>query len=82
MPAERSQQIERLYHEARERDPRERAAFLVQACAGDNALGVLETGSLMSTAPVIYQLFLERRERIGIDCRRTRRAVSREVEPW
>src|SRR5207249_6564409 len=38
MPAERSQQIERLYHEARERDPRERAAFLVQACAGDNAL--------------------------------------------
>src|SRR5262245_13633842 len=38
MPAERSQQIERLYHDARERDPRERAAFLAQACAGDSAL--------------------------------------------
>src|SRR5262245_51710580 len=38
MPAERSQQIERLYHEARERDPRERAAFLAQVCAGDSAL--------------------------------------------
>src|SRR5882672_3798921 len=38
MPAERSQQVERLYHEARERDPDQRAAFLEQACAGDNAL--------------------------------------------
>src|SRR5438876_2378997 len=31
-------QIERLYHDARERDPRERAAFLDQACGGDYAL--------------------------------------------
>src|SRR5437867_2766943 len=38
MPAERSQQIEQLYHQARERDPRDRAAFLEQACAGDAAL--------------------------------------------
>src|SRR5437667_8163370 len=38
MPAERSQQFEQLYHQARERDPRDRAAFLEQACAGDAAL--------------------------------------------
>ena len=43
MRAGRSQQVEQLYHAARERDPRERdprerAAFLAQACAGDDAL--------------------------------------------
>ena len=38
MPAERSQQVEQLYHAARERDPDERAAFLKQVCAGDSAL--------------------------------------------
>jgi len=38
MPAQRSQQVERLYHQARERDPHERAAFLDQACGGDDAL--------------------------------------------
>jgi eukaryotic-like serine/threonine-protein kinase len=38
MTGERSRQIERLYHDARERDPRERVAFLDQACAGDSAL--------------------------------------------
>src|SRR5437870_5853992 len=38
MPAERSQRVEQLYHAARERDPRERATFLAQACAGDDAL--------------------------------------------
>jgi len=38
MPAERSQQVEQIYHAARERDPRERAAFLAQACASDDAL--------------------------------------------
>jgi serine/threonine protein kinase len=38
MPAERSQRIEQLYHAARERDPNQRAAFLDQACAGDEGL--------------------------------------------
>src|SRR5437667_8306321 len=38
MPAERSDQIEQLYHDARQRDPANRAAFLKQACAGDDAL--------------------------------------------
>jgi serine/threonine-protein kinase len=38
MPAERSERIEQLYHAARERDPDQRAAFLQQACAGDEAL--------------------------------------------
>jgi serine/threonine protein kinase len=38
VPAERSQQIEQLYHAARERNPDERAAFLEQACSGDDAL--------------------------------------------
>jgi hypothetical protein len=36
--AERSGQVERLYHEARERDPVERTGFLEQACAGDDTL--------------------------------------------
>jgi hypothetical protein len=38
MPEERSQRIEQLYHEARQRDPHERAAFLEQACGGDSGL--------------------------------------------
>ena len=38
MTAERSQEIERLYHEARGRDPSERGAFLDRACAGDASL--------------------------------------------
>ena len=38
MMAERSQEIERLYHEARERDPSEREAFLDRACVGDEPL--------------------------------------------
>ena len=32
------QQIEKLYHSALEHEPRQRAAFLRQACAGDEAL--------------------------------------------
>src|SRR5437867_1324820 len=38
MSAERSRQVEQLYHAARERDPAQRAVFLDQACAGDQAL--------------------------------------------
>ena len=57
MPAERSQQIERLYHEARERDPRERAAFLAHACAGDSALW-REVESLLAEDPGVRS-FLE-----------------------
>ncbi len=38
MKPERWQQIERLYHAALEHKPAERAAFLRQACAGEDAL--------------------------------------------
>src|SRR6185295_15793935 len=38
MTPERWREIERLYHEALERDAGERAAFLTDACAGDHAL--------------------------------------------
>jgi hypothetical protein len=38
MTAERSQEIERLYHEARAREPSKRSAFLDRACAGDESL--------------------------------------------
>src|SRR5262245_44787081 len=38
MPAERSQRIEELYHAAREYDAAKRAAFLQQACGGDETL--------------------------------------------
>jgi serine/threonine protein kinase len=38
MTPERWQRIEHLYHAALERDANERAAFLAEACTGDNAL--------------------------------------------
>lgn len=38
MTDERWREIERLYHEAVERDPAERGTFLTGACAGDDAL--------------------------------------------
>jgi serine/threonine protein kinase len=38
MNEERLRQIEELYHSAREREPNERAAFLAQACRGDEEL--------------------------------------------
>lgn len=38
MTPERWQQIEKLYHSALGRQPAERAAFLQEACAGDEAL--------------------------------------------
>jgi serine/threonine protein kinase/Flp pilus assembly protein TadD len=38
MKRERWEQIERLYHAALEREPEERAAYLHQACAGDEEL--------------------------------------------
>ena len=38
MKAERWQQVERLYHAARERDAEERSAFLAEASAGDEGL--------------------------------------------
>ena len=38
MTPERWQQVEQLYHSALEREPSRRAAFLEEACAGDEAL--------------------------------------------
>src|SRR6516162_6992637 len=38
MTSERWQRIEELYHSAREREGNQRAAFLKEACAGDDAL--------------------------------------------
>ncbi len=38
MTPERWREIERLYHAALERDAAERAAFLNEACGGDEAL--------------------------------------------
>ena len=38
MDPERWRQVEQLFHCAQERDPGDRAAFLVQACQGDQAL--------------------------------------------
>src|SRR5258705_4041118 len=38
MDAERWQQVDQLFHSALEREAGERAAFLAQACTGDDAL--------------------------------------------
>ncbi|MEP6569534.1 MAG: protein kinase [Acidobacteriota bacterium] len=48
MNSERWQQIEQLFHSALERDSSERAAFLAQACGGDDALRV-EVESLLES---------------------------------
>src|SRR5687768_1229586 len=48
MPAERWQQIEKLFHAALERTPSERAALLADACAGDEELR-REVESLLAT---------------------------------
>jgi Tol biopolymer transport system component len=45
--AERWARIERLYHDALQRDPRERGSFLADACAGDESLR-LEVESLLA----------------------------------
>ncbi len=47
MTPERAQEIERLYHEARERDPSTRRAFLDRACVGDESLRI-EVESLLA----------------------------------
>ncbi len=47
MNNERWQQVESLYHETLEKDPSERTAFLVQACAGDETL-LREVQSLLA----------------------------------
>jgi len=36
--AESWQQVEKIFHETLEREPHERASFLVQSCAGDASL--------------------------------------------
>jgi hypothetical protein len=38
MNPERLQQVEELYHSAREREPDARGSFLVEACRGDEEL--------------------------------------------
>ena len=44
---ERSQQVEEIFHEALQRDPAQRDAFLRQACHGDTELQ-LEVSSLLT----------------------------------
>jgi len=56
MDAERWQQIERLYHAARARPAAERAAFLAEACAGDEALR-REVAGLIDAPPTAEGVF-------------------------
>ena len=50
MTPDRWRTIERLYHEACARPEEQRAAFLAEACAADDALRI-EVGSLLASAP-------------------------------
>ena len=52
MGAERWAQIERLYHAALARPVAERAAFLAEACAGDEELRS-EVAGLLDTPPTV-----------------------------
>ncbi len=47
MKPERWQQVEQLYHSALDREDRQRASFLKEACAGDEVLR-LEVESLLA----------------------------------
>src|SRR5262245_15294749 len=71
MPSTRWHQISQLYHLARTRDANEREAFLVDACAGDDALrdevrsllaqdiaGSFLEGSVKPSSPHIYDRVL------------------------
>ena len=51
MTPERLREIEMLFHEARERTPAERDAFLARACAHDSTLR-REVESLLAEPPV------------------------------
>src|SRR5262245_18057406 len=47
IPPERAQRVEEIYHAALEREMGQRAAFLAEACVGDEAL-LREVASLVS----------------------------------
>ena len=64
MNAERWQKVEKIFYEALEREPAERAPFLVQVCAGDASLlsevealldGDEAAGSFLETAASFLQ---------------------------
>jgi hypothetical protein len=55
MTPERWAEIERIYHAALERDATVRAAFLAEACKGDDALQ-REVESLLAQAPGAIRL--------------------------
>ena len=52
MSGERGRRIDELFHAAHPLEPRERAAFLAHACAGDDALRI-EVESLLAQSPSI-----------------------------
>src|SRR5213078_4126495 len=74
MTSDRWQQVERLYHAVLEREGNQRAAFLREACAGDNALRqevesllAQEAGFLESPAlEVAAQQFAEEHDQVLI----------------
>src|SRR5262249_49133684 len=74
-PAERSEQIEQLYHAARERKPDERARFLERACVGDESLRQEVEALLVEDAGA--ENFLERPALEGMEADRN---VFRDAE--
>jgi predicted Ser/Thr protein kinase len=75
MPAERAQRIEQLYHDARKRDPGQRAGFLEQACAGDEGLR-REVESLLAEDDGV-QSFLRQVEELYHAAREDRAALNK-----
>jgi eukaryotic-like serine/threonine-protein kinase len=83
MTSERWQQIERLYHAARERDEGQRAAFLNDQCAGDPALRQ-EVESLLAqelTADGFLEAALEAAARMTRDDA-TPSLIGRQLGPY
>src|SRR5262245_23002668 len=64
MRPERWQEIERIYHAALARPVGERAAFLAEACRGDDALGQ-EVQALIDAPPTAAGLFGEPAVAVG-----------------
>ena len=67
MTSDRWQRIEELYHSAREREGSQRAAFLKEACAGDDALR-RDVESLLAQEKGLGTLWKRRRWRRRRNC--------------
>ncbi len=76
VPPERWREIERLYHEAMAHSPADRAAFLIEACVGDETLR--SDVQILVDQPVSAERFLDE-PALGVQGRMTEVDTTRDV---